>query len=122
MHGIRIDKFLQSELKKLSRTMIQKLIRDGYIKINNIKNFEVSKKIKSNNVIAIHFPEPKETHIKPCKISINIIYEDQDIIVINKPPGLVVHPGAGNYDNTIVNGLLFRYKNNLSSIGGKLRP
>ena len=120
--GIRIDKFLQSELKKLSRTMIQKLIRDGYIKINNIKNFEVSKKIKSNNVIVIHFPEPKETHIKPSKISINIIYEDQDIIVINKPPGLVVHPGAGNYDNTIVNGLLFRYKNNLSSIGGKLRP
>ena len=120
--GVRVDKFLQSEFKKISRTLLQKFIREGCVKIDNIKNYEVSRKIKSNSIIEIDFPKPKETNIKPFKIPIKIIYEDSDIIIINKSPGLVVHPGAGNYDNTIVNGLLFRYKNNLSSIGGKLRP
>ena len=72
--------------------------------------------------IKINFPPPKETLIKPNKIPLNILYDDDDIIVINKFPGVVVHPGAGNYENTIVNGLLYKYQNNLSSIGGKLRP
>jgi len=121
-HGYRIDKFLQSQINKLSRTRLQALIRDGQVKLNNITINNPSKKIKENDQIKINFPPPKETLIKPNKIPLDILYDDDDIIVINKFPGVVVHPGAGNYENTIVNGLLYRYQNNLSSIGGKLRP
>ena len=121
-HGYRIDKFLQSQINELSRTRLQALIRDGHVKINNIIIKNTSKKIKEEDQIKVDFPPAKETLIRPNKISLNILYNDEDIIVINKSPGVVVHPGAGNYDNTIVNGLLYKYKNNLSSIGGKLRP
>tara|TARA_Y100000590_G_C15662774_1_gene993321 strand:+ start:33 stop:1016 length:984 start_codon:yes stop_codon:yes gene_type:complete len=121
-HGFRIDKFLQSQLKELSRTRIQNLISESHIKLNNITILNSSKKIKNKDQIEVNFPPPKKTHIKPNKIPLNILYDDEDIIIINKMPGVVVHPGAGNYENTIVNGLLFKYKNNLSSIGGKLRP
>ncbi len=118
----RIDKFLQQQLSKLSRTRIQNLINEGYVKLNNCLILESSKKIKENDMIEINFPAPKETFIKPQKMNLNILYDDKDIIVINKSPGSVVHPGAGNFENTIVNGLLYMYKNRLSSIGGKLRP
>jgi len=121
-NGNRIDKFLQSHLDKISRTKIQNLISEGFVKLNNNKISESAKKIKTNDTIEIKFPPPKETHIKPQKISLNILYDDDDIIIINKPAGMVVHPGAGNYDYTLVNGLLFHYHNKLSSIGGKLRP
>ena len=121
-NGNRIDRFLQSHLDKISRTKIQNLIREGFVKLNNNQITEAAKKIKTNDTIKIKFPPTKETHIKPQKISLNILYEDDDIIIINKPAGLVVHPGAGNYDYTLVNGLLFHYHNKLSNIGGKLRP
>ena len=121
-HQNRIDKFLQTQIKKLSRTRIQNLIRDGKIKLNNTLVYNAAKKIKENDQIEVIFPPPKETHIKPNNIPLEILYEDEDVIIINKAPGVVIHPGAGNYENTIVNGLLFKYKNNLSSIGGKLRP
>ena len=121
-HQNRIDKFLQTHIKKLSRTRIQNLIRDGKIKLNNTLVYNAAKKIKENDQIEVIFPPPKETHIKPNNISLEVLYEDEDVIIINKAPGVVIHPGAGNYENTIVNGLLFKYKNNLSSIGGKLRP
>ena len=121
-HQNRIDKFLQSQLKKLSRTKIQNLIKEGKIKLNNTHVYNPAKKIKENDQIEVIFPPPKETYIKPNNIPLNILHEDEDVIVINKAPGVVMHPGAGNYENTIVNGLLFKYKNNLSGIGGKLRP
>ena len=121
-HGYRIDKFLQSQINELSRTRLQGLIRDGQVKLNNFIVNNPSKKIKKEDQIKVNFPPPKETLIKPNKIPLDILYDDDDIIVINKSPGIVIHPGAGNYSNTIVNGLLFKYKNNLSSIGGKLRP
>ena len=121
-HGHRIDKFLQSQLNTVSRTRLQNLIRDGYVEINNTIIYQSSKKIKSKDSIKVNFPSPKEILIKPHKMSLNILYDDDDIIIINKPPGVVVHPGAGNYEKTIVNGLLFKYQNKLSSIGGKLRP
>jgi 23S rRNA pseudouridine1911/1915/1917 synthase len=121
-HGNRIDKFLQSQINELSRTRLQTLIRDGQVKLNDITINDVSKKIKENDQIKINFPPPKITFIKPKKIPLEILYDDDDIIVINKSPGVVVHPGAGNYEETIVNGLLFKYQNNLSSVGGKLRP
>ena len=121
-HGNRIDKFLQSQLKDLSRTKIQTLIRDGQVKLNNVIIINSSKKIRTKDQVKVNFPPPKKTLIKPNKIPLDILYDDNDIIVINKFPGVVVHPGAGNYEKTIVNGLLFKFKNNLSSIGGKLRP
>jgi len=120
--GFRIDKFLQIQLSDLSRTRLQNLIKNKNVKINgNIIN-SPSKKIKSEDNIEVNFPPPTETHIKPSNINLDILYEDDDLIIINKSAGVVVHPGAGNQENTIVNGLLFKYKKNLSNIGGKLRP
>ena len=121
-HGYRVDKFLQTQLKDFSRTRIQNLIRDGQVKLNNIIIFNSSKKVKEEDQVKVNFPPSKETPIKPNKIPLDILYDDDDIIVINKSPGVVVHPGAGNYEDTIVNGLLYKYHNNLSSIGGRLRP
>ena len=120
--GDRIDKFLQSQLNIVSRTKLQSLIHKGCVKINNTTIYESSKKIKNEDIIEINFPPPNKISIKPYKMSLNILYDDDDVIIINKSPGVVVHPGAGNYENTIVNGLLFKYQNKLSSIGGKLRP
>jgi len=119
---LRLDKFLQSKLKDFSRTKIQVLIKDGNIKINDKLIYESSKKIKFNDRIEVNFPPVKNTQIKPYKMILDIQYEDDDIIIINKPPGIVVHPGAGNFEKTIVNGLLYHYENKLSNIGGKLRP
>ena len=121
-NGFRIDKFLQIQLSDLSRTRLQSLIKNKNVKINgNIIN-SPSKKIKSEDNIEVNFPPPIETHIKPSNIKLDILYEDDDLIIINKSAGVVIHPGAGNHQNTIVNGLLFKYKKNLSNIGGKLRP
>jgi len=121
-NGYRLDKFLQFHLKELSRTKIQNLINDGQIKLNNNIIYNSSKKVKEKDKIKVNFPPPKDMFVKPNKIPLNILYDDEDIVVINKSPGVVVHPGAGNYEKTIVNGLLFKYQNNLSSLGGKLRP
>jgi len=120
--GYRIDKFLQSELKELSRTRLQELIRNGQVLVNEISILNPSKKLKNEDSIKVNFPAPIETIIKPNKMSLDILYDDKDIVVINKSPGIVVHPGAGNYEYTIVNALLFIYRNQLSSVGGKLRP
>ena len=121
-HENRIDKFLQSQLSKISRTRLQSLIRNGNVKLNDAVIYEVSKKIKKEDIIEVDFPSPKETLIKPQNMSLDILYDDSDIIIINKSPGVVVHPGAGNHEKSIVNGLLFHYQNRLSSVGGKLRP
>ena len=118
----RIDKFLQSKITELSRTRLQSLIHEGEVKLNNAIIDNPAKKIKEKDEIKIDFPPPKETSIKANEIPLDILYDDDDVIVINKFPGVVVHPGAGNYEKTIVNGLLYKYKENLSSIGGKLRP
>ncbi len=121
-HNIRLDKFLQLQLDQLSRTRIQNLIYEGFVKANGKIISLPSKKIKNFDQIEVNFPPDKETKIIPNEIPLNILYDDNDIIVINKSAGVVIHPGAGNLEKTIVNGLLFKYKNNLSSIGGKLRP
>ena len=113
---------MQSQVKNISRTKLQNLIIDGCVKLNNTIIYDTSKKVKENDSIKVNFPPPKETLIRSNKIPLNILYDDQDIIIINKSPGLVVHPGAGNLKNTMVNGLLFLYQNQLSGIAGKLRP
>jgi 23S rRNA pseudouridine1911/1915/1917 synthase len=121
-NDFRIDKFLQIQLSDLSRTRLQNLIKNKNVKINGSIVKSPSKKIKSEDNIEVNFPPPTETHIKANNIKLDILYEDNDLIIINKSAGVVVHPGAGNHENTIVNGLLFKYKKNLSNIGGKLRP
>ena len=108
----RIDKFLQSQLNIVSRTKLQSLIREGCVKLNNALIYDASKKIKNEDTIEIKLQPQKEILIKQYKMSLNILYDDDDLIIINKSPGVVVHPGAGNYENTIVNGLLFKYKTN----------
>ena len=118
----RVDVFLSKYEKKISRTKIKNLIEKGYLKINNLKVLVPSKKINIKDKIKLEVPELKKLEIKPYKYKLDIIYEDNDVMVINKPAGLVVHPGAGNLDNTLVNALINYDKKNLSSINGELRP
>ena len=120
--NIRVDIFIQSQIKDISRNRIKNIILDGNLKINDLVVLEPSKKIKENDKVRFEIPTSKEVKIVSQKIEIDILYEDEDIILVNKAPGMVVHPGAGNKDKTLVNALLYFYKNNLSSVGGKLRP
>ena len=118
----RVDVFLSKYEKKISRTKIKNLIEKGYLEINNLKVLEPSKKVSIKDKIKLEVPELKKLEIKPYKYKLDIIYQDNDVMVINKPAGLVVHPGAGNFDNTLVNALINYDKKNLSSINGELRP
>ena len=118
----RVDVFLSKYEKKISRTKIKNLIGKGYLEINNLKVLEPSKKVNIKDKIKLEVPELKKLEIKPYKYKLDIIYQDNDVMVINKPAGLVVHPGAGNFDNTLVNALINYDKKNLSSINGELRP
>ena len=101
----RLDIFISSKITDISRTRIKNLIIDGFVKINDKINFEPSKKINLKDNITIEIPLPKKTLIKPYDYDLEITFEDSDIIIINKPAGLVVHPGAGNTENTLVNAL-----------------
>ena len=118
----RVDIFLSKYEEKISRTKIKNLIEKGYLEINKQIVLEPSKKISVKDKIKLEVPELKKLEIKPYKYKLDIIYEDNDVMVINKPAGLVVHPGAGNFDNTLVNALINYDKKNLSSINGELRP
>lgn len=119
---IRLDKFLTKNLENISRSQIKKIIVSKNIKINKKQVTASSELIKENDLIEVNVPENKTDDIEPKKINIEIIYEDKDIVVINKNSGLVVHPGAANKEDTLVNGLLYLYKNNLSSLNGEFRP
>ena len=117
--GLRIDSFLANS-SDLSRSQIQKLIEEGRVLVNN--ETTVSRyKVNSGDFITAEYLEQTPTDIKPKDIALDIVYEDEDLIVINKPKGLVVHPAAGNYDNTLVNALLYHCKE-LSDINGYYRP
>ena len=118
----RLDTFVSSKIADISRTRVKNLILEGCIKINNKINYEPSKKINLIDKIIVEIPEPKKTLINPYDYNLEIIFEDSEIIIINKPAGLVVHPGAGNIENTLVNALVSYCKENLSTIGGELRP
>ena len=118
----RLDLYLSKKLNELSRTQIKKIINNGYLKLNNKITKEPSKKIRSGDEVFIEIIQNNNNKILPQKINFEIIYQDDNIVLINKPPGLVVHPGAGNFDYTLVNGLLFLFKNQLSNLGGSLRP
>ena len=117
----RIDSFIFEECAELSRTRIKKLIINKKLKINGKINEIPSKKIRKGDRIYLEIPEPK-TSLKPFNFKLDIIYQDDDLIVINKPSGISMHPGPGNYDNTVVNALMNYKKLKLSSIGNELRP
>ena len=117
----RLDKYIANKNKDLSRTMIKKLIDENQILVNN-KQTKTSYLIQANDVITINIPKAKEANIKAQKIPLNIVYEDDDIIVVNKPKGMVVHPAVGNLDGTLVNAIMAHCKGKLSGIGGELRP
>lgn len=115
----RLDKYLAANTD-YSRVMISKMIDAEFIKVND-KLEKASYKVRENDCIEILDGFKEETDITPTKMDINIVYEDEHIIIVNKPSGLVVHPGSGNYDNTLVNGLMY-YANSLSDVNGEERP
>ena len=119
--GERLDKAISKIDNELSRMTIQRLIQEGKILVNGKKQ-KPSYLLKLNDKISIEEEKHKETNLKAENIPLKIVYEDDDIIVVNKPKGLVVHPGNGNSDGTLVNALLAICKDSLSGIGGEIRP
>ncbi len=118
----RVDTFIFEKCTDLSRTRVKNLIKDKKLKINNKVIDIPSKKITKGDCVSIEIPEPKKTSLKPFNFKLDIIFQDKDLIVINKPSGISMHPGPGNYDNTVVNALMNFDKIKLSSIGDELRP
>jgi len=118
----RVDQFIVEELPSFSRTKIAKLVKEGALLINGQAIKDNAKKVMFGDQVELEVPEAVATDIKPQKIPLDIVYEDKDLLVINKPIGMVVHPGAGNPDGTLVNALLHYCKGNLSGINGELRP
>ncbi|MBP9997296.1 MAG: RluA family pseudouridine synthase [Lachnospiraceae bacterium] len=120
--GIRLDKYITLNTESIiSRSFLQKLIKSDLVKVN-FKPQKASYLVKSDDVIEFEIPDPQEYIINPENIPLDILYEDDDVIVVNKPKGMVVHPAAGHYTGTLVNGLLYHCKDSLSGINGVLRP
>lgn len=117
--GERLDKFLAKKTD-YTRNLISKMLDKELITVND-KNEKASYKVRLNDVIVLPDNYSEEPDVEPVKMDLDIVYEDKDIIVINKPSGLVVHPGSGNFDNTLVNGLMY-YTKNLSDLNGDERP
>jgi len=120
--NLRVDVFINKKENDISRTRIKNLILNNRLKLNNKIIADPSKKLIKGDIIELIIPEPKKASLKPYHFKLDIIFEDDDLIVLNKPAGIVMHPGAGNYDNTIVNALINYDKKSLSNIGDELRP
>ena len=119
--GMRLDQFLAGELKEHSRSYIQKLIKEGRVTVGDKKE-KPGCRLKVEDSVVICVPPLKELEVLPEKMDLDIIYEDEDVILINKPKDMVVHPCPGRYTGTLVNGLLYHCRDNLSGINGVLRP
>lgn len=119
--GERVDKILSNVLCEYSRSFIQNLFSEGLVVCKN-KTVSKSFKPKNGDVIEFSVPEPREISLEPQNIPLDVMYEDNDLLVVNKPRGMVVHPAPGNYDSTLVNALLWHCKGNLSGINGVIRP
>ena len=119
--GERLDAFLARSAENLSRSGAQKLLDEGCVLLNG-KPGKKNDKLNIGDEISLTIPEPKPVDIVPTEMPLDIVYEDEDMLVINKPKGLVVHPAAGHIDDTLVNGLLYALGDNLSGINGELRP
>ena len=120
--GKRLDVFLSESIKNYTRSFLKKLIENGQVKLNGNLLISPSAKVKFEDQIIVNIVQKNEKDIIPKKIKLDIVFEDKDILVLNKPKGMVVHPGAGNNESTLVNALLFKYKKNLSNVNGTLRP
>lgn len=121
MEGLRIDKCISAALDSLSRSYIQKIIKEEAVRVNG-SPVKSSYKVKASDEIALSVPDAIEPDILPENIPLDILYEDADVIVVNKPKGMVVHPAAGHYSGTLVNALLYHCHDSLSGINGYLRP
>ncbi|MGN0298583.1 MAG: RluA family pseudouridine synthase [Lachnospiraceae bacterium] len=119
--GMRVDKFLAEQKENLTRSYIQKLIKQGGVCVNG-KPVKASYVLSESDVIELDIPEPVEPEILPEPMDLDILYEDKDVILVNKPKGMVVHPAAGHYSGTLVNGLMYHCREDLSGINGVMRP
>ena len=119
--GERIDRFLSKDLETLSRSYLQKLLKDGDISVNG-KPVKANYKVSEGDEIQVRIPEPESPDILPENIPLDILYEDDDILVVNKPKGMVVHPAPGHYSHTLVNAVMYHCGERLSGINGVLRP
>ena len=119
--GERLDAFLARAVENMTRSAAQKLIEEGYVQMGG-KPAKKNDKLNPGDEITLTIPEPKEVDIVPTEMPLDIVYEDEDLLVLNKPKGLVVHPAAGHSDDTLVNGLLYALGDQLSGINGELRP
>ena len=119
--GYRVDKFLSIEFADLSRSYIQKLMKDGQVTVNG-KVVKANYKLNDQDVVRMNEPELKEPDIVAEDLPLDILYEDEDLLIVNKPKGMVVHPSAGHYTGTLVNALMFYCKEELSGINGVMRP
>jgi len=118
---IRLDKEISKIESNLSRVTIQRMIDEGKILVNG-KLVKASYKVNVGDVVTIEEEVPEEATLKPQEIPIDVVYEDEDLLVVNKEKGMVVHPGNGNPDGTLANAVIARCKDSLSGIGGKIRP
>ena len=120
--NLRLDVFINKKEKTLSRTRIKNLILKKKLRVDSTILENPAKKVNVGQKIELEIPEPKKTSLKPFNFKLDIVYEDDDLLVLNKPAGISIHPGPGNYDNTIVNALMNHCGGNLSNIGDELRP
>lgn len=120
--GLRLDQYIAGRYMDLSRSYIQKLIKESRVTIN--KNIQTKTKtaVQESDIVNVSLPDPKELEIKPQDIPLDILYEDNDVLVVNKPKEMVVHPAPGHYEGTLVNAVLYHCRDNLSGINGVLRP
>ena len=121
-NNMRVDVLINKREKLISRTRIKNLILKEKLKLNDHVIKSPSKKIITGDKLNLQIPEPEEASLKPYDFKLEVIHEDEDLLIINKPAGIIMHPGAGNYDKTIVNALIHYNKNSLSTIGDELRP
>lgn len=117
----RIDKFISDRMEDISRSYIQKLIKDDLVTVD-LKPVKANYKVKEGERVEVALPEPVSLDIEPQNIPLDIVYEDEDVLLVNKPKDMVVHPSAGHLDGTLVNALLYHCKDSLSSINGVMRP
>lgn len=117
----RIDRFLSEYFSEYSRSFFQKLIKEKQILVNK-KEIKSNYKLNRDDMVEITIPDPEILDVEPENIPLDILYEDEDLIIVNKPKGMVVHPSAGHYSNTLVNALLYHCKDQLSGINGTMRP
>ena len=120
--NLRVDVLINKRDEIISRTRVKNLILKEKLKLNNEIIKSPSKKVSIGDVVNLTIPEPEIASLKPYDFKLNIVYEDSDLLVIDKPSGIIMHPGAGNYDKTIVNALMHYNKESLSTIGDELRP